>query len=364
MNLGPEVSDAVDARQTNINRQKTVIIAILAAMIAVSLVVIIAGLIFGSSTSNGYVWRQFNHNDTLALVIGLPIAFVGALLIAYYLLRLGAREKKYCASFEKDILTKEDSHRLLRFRSGLEAASKDLAMRHPHVKVLDIPHAGFVGFLEDDGSTTIAISQRVIEADLTEPEVDSLMADEASRAFLGDVIKPRTLEAAAWFTLVPFAFLGAIAVVMSIRQTGNRWAALLPALLYLLAALCLFVAFIFALRKLSAVRRDDEILADSIAVKITGDAGVLKNAVLKLDRLDLLGRITPRINFKKPVLAAENAGKPDEAESSDEFVVDTANQRAELRPRLENLDGIAHGHWKCFEVVGGGEVVAEPEGWE
>ncbi len=254
-----------------------------------------------------------------------------------------------------------------RFANGLSGACIATDLEEPNLVAARIGQLSTFSFAFSRGGLNVAVTREVLDAGLSSHEAESLMAREVATILLGDYVKT-----ALWFSPERVAAMAPTFIVFLLFLLGLF---LNSKELLLVGTGMMFVVFVVTymsdlyegLMKLlfRGLGRRDELLVDSIAVKITGNPMALSSALARLEGLGLLGHPQPTLKlfktdirnlFRLPgrgygglVYRVFNVSEPD---------------RDQLLERLGNLERIQKGDWRCFGMVADGEAFVDPGAWE
>lgn len=278
MGIEPRVLESIRSRRRKILWQEAGVLAMLAAGVAALLILVIVPFSLGSTSfsplvrasgMSGLVWTGL----VIAIVVG-----VGGL--ALYLIGRH-RDTAFYRNFTRRT-GDYDMASLGRFMNALEGVALDSGLEAPYVAVLANPVPNAVAFEGDEG-LVIGVTSGALEAGLEYSEAGAVMAHELSAVLTGDYLKPpgsAKFEGASLALLWLLAVLGILSVPVSRRGNSSLVAfgvAVVIVALLLLAALWL--------RRLRTALSHDYILADSVAVEMTGDAESMRSAIEKMDGL-------------------------------------------------------------------------------
>lgn len=173
-----------------------------------------------------------------------------------------------------------------RFRRGLESVSVGMGTSPPALVVLDFPGANTISFRLN--SPAIGVTREALQADLTQHEIESIMAHELTHLMGGDELRsPNSFR----------GFSGAILVAVVLLPILSYWIAprgfaSAPYLLmvYLVPFISMFaVPFSMWLKtrpySISSINRyyfHKDILADSVSARLTKHPKAMKSAIEKM----------------------------------------------------------------------------------
>jgi Zn-dependent protease with chaperone function len=218
------------------------------------------------------------------------------------------------------------------FENALEGVSMAVGLEPPRLLVLDLPTANSISFFYNN-KPAVGVTIEALQASLPRPIAEAMMAHEIAHVLLGDVVAGQNKR--RW-RLIGLSFTGAMVLpffCLALAFGFGVW-------LYL--GLFGWIAFTFlttwVLGRL--VLSQNDLLADSVAAKITNDPGSLKEAVRLLGRMFLSDEKTFDPGGPYPTLffVYENRLQGDLPEMPD------------ISPeRIANLEAIERGHWPAFE---------------
>jgi Zn-dependent protease with chaperone function len=305
---------------------------------------------------------------------GLPFLFILAAALAAGALYTALA----CTSFNhftRPVRVRE-TVTLEALRDELEAVSIGAGITAPTLVVLDLPTMNTVAFRRR-GKYSVGVTGDLVEAPVYAPEAEALMAHEVAHILTGDVLAPRHL----WrFEVLPFVGLAMLGVlgagVIILLDNSADWmaAVVLPYLIFLIWS---GIILGFVLRRLDRARRHDDLMADSIAVKMTLDPFALQRAIQDMDEAYDRAAREPADNYcSRHLFICPHDFKRhlDEEASTGTIQISDADmvgidekghldsERANIGKRLRNLEAIEQGHWPAFGDEYGGDVSDSSEG--
>ena len=193
-----------------------------------------------------------------------------------------------------------DAGRFKLFKDSLDTVSLGLGLQPPMLSVVNMKTANSLSYTKG-GRKFVGVSPELLSADLTQAEVEAVMAHQIAHTASGESLKRPPLLGLFVF----FVLLYPLSVVLGAAGSDG-----LSLPLVTVAPLVSFFGFIFAgiilVIKYGAgnpemPRFPQDILADSVAVKITSDPGSLKSALLKLCGLMVKSKDMPaeRLTFSR-----------------------------------------------------------------
>lgn len=212
------------------------------------------------------------------------------------------------------------------FRDALEAVSTAVGTKPPELVALELPTANSISFLHMD-NPAVGVTTAALRMDTTDSRAEALMAHELAHVMAGDIFlstsrrRFRRIGYALDLMLVrPFVLLA--------FETG--FALWLP---FAFVAWTVFVVLWLNLKTTSLFRNSD-LLADSIAAKITSDPGALKETIIDLGAL-MKGEQPFPAGARYPLYF---------------FVNEATRPLVTLEERIRNIESIERGHWVEFET--------------
>ncbi|MBU4391197.1 MAG: M48 family metalloprotease [Actinobacteria bacterium] len=245
-----------------------------------------------------------------------------------------------------DLVCEFDERPLARFKDVLESISIGYGIDPPEVAVLDSEVPNSVTFLME-GEPTIGITRGLLEADVSYDEIEAVMAHELSHVMLDDYYKPFSV----WQSPNTFLYLVGFFCLTSLMAVGILLAMSgvegLAMDFFVLAGGTLFLAALFALsryfmKRLVLTQHYSDIVADSVASKITYNPSALKSVLEKLFN----SIKSSRLRDPKLENAAISRNLFIDSLPRDWVGVDTDHLVSE---RLNNLSAVEQGHWPAFE---------------
>ena len=193
-----------------------------------------------------------------------------------------------------------DVERFKLFKDSLDAVSLGLGLQPPALTVVNMKTANSLSFTKG-GRKFVGVSPSLLSADLTQAEVEAVMAHEIAHTASGESLKRPPLLGLFLF----FVLLYPLTVVLGAAVSDG-----LSLPLIAVTPIVSFFGFVFTgialVIKYGAgnpemPRFPQDILADSVAVKITSDPGSLKSALHKLCGLMVNSRDMPseRLTFSR-----------------------------------------------------------------
>jgi Zn-dependent protease with chaperone function len=311
-------------------------------------------------------------------MISILIYFIGAALCFFigYLLFISNRLKQYRSLLpEASRDVKYERAQFDRFARALSGACTGLGIPPAGLFVIDFPTPNALA-LKVEGEAAVAVTREMLEAGLSNTEIEAVMTHEACRIVTRDLFSTTWLADPRWL----FSAL-AFVVLVPLVIGATRW---YPGAYIVMGALAGFmystmiVSFLYISRMrrtwdqrlgntdlpstASAFFRAGTILADSLASKTTGQPESMRTAIQKISEVVVSREhnpcqyytfdrlFVPIFQTMKPAfggLAFDTVG-PSAAGTRER---DAALHRGFVATRLENLILIQRGTWNAFEEV-------------
>lgn len=354
LNLGPEVLARIALHKRHNLLLK---LAMVGPLLLASLALL--GLtIYSAATGSASVTRAFTDaNGSLRFLWWvIPLALVVAFLLSA---AYGGRQRLR----PYDIGTDKSQNV---FRNALDGVSSAVGMAPLPLVVLDLPTPNSISFLEGN-TPSVGVTVEALVSDLTNCDAEAMMAHEVSHILAGDIYigsSSRRMRRVAYglvFALIAVVLLSSFILNVS-------W--VVPFIVVLCVPFYLY--WLYKLGRL--LNRQNDLLADSIAAKITYNPAALASAIGKVAALYMqnveafdhakryadylfISRTRPRVEQQrfdemKKKLHAEF--EPGEEERFDRDFMAKVAKKARFREttieeRLDNLRAIDLGHWVEFE---------------
>lgn len=375
MNLEPQVLDRIDREKRSAFAAQLRIAAFPLVLLGIAGIVTL--LVYSGSTQEQASIVARSHISPVALVL------IGALLLLVpTAVLLGVtmfQRNRFCSFIISRMWDNYDHDEMVRFNNGLDAVSLAVGIEAPELVVLELAGAGTTSFLFAGDRPHVAVSREALEVQFSDQEAEALMAHEVAHIIVGDIIKTPSALSPERLAMVLPLFIACIGLIAALVM-GNA-----TAIAFFFIAFLVFVAgalsselFSALLGRLFKVKwRHDDILADSIASKITGNPDAFSRALVKLDRLGLTGTVVPALKFVRVRVNTEPQGfvfpKPfsrwlrtsDQTLDTDYKIITVdPTDEALIAEREQNLGEIKVGHWRAFDEVKRGRVRLIPARWE
>jgi Zn-dependent protease with chaperone function len=330
MTLEPLVLDRIKHHRRATKKLKIAIFAIAVISIILNL---------ASVTYAVYLVASSDDVDLSALFILVALA-IGVLTLVDTMIFLAIRGTKLESHFVAHRLDPEQHQYLAYFKDGLQGSSLAVGTNPPPLKVVDIKGVSTLSINLENGRPTVVLTPDALNAGLTKAEAEAIMAHELSHILIGDevfIVAKSRFDLFMWSALLLTVAFGMMSMMLSaMAKNSFIWYAT-PCCLSAVFLLCFL-----GVKLLSQRSSHDDLLADSIASKITNNPGALKSAISKLAQLDMLGTVL------RSILSGGNSPLLDQA-IRNELPIDKETPMAMVPMRIKNLEAIENGHWPVLE---------------
>ncbi len=357
MRLEPQVINCICREKSKARRQRILIRAPLLAGIIMCVALIVLRLTAWSEPGEAlYAWHR--------VLLWVAVSLFGISLAAFitWFVKMRGNVARIAKGMTAPAERKGDIA-LKTFRDALDAVAIGAGISPPRILVAGFPTVNALPvFLE--GEPHVAVTEEALRAGLSYREAEAMMAQVLSRIMLGHVWGTPVILRSG---LVPFFLLGMLAFLVVITLLVFLPGKAGQLVIVLLAVIAIFWILGPAGRYLfghgDLARAHADALADSIAVKITGDPAGLKTLLERLAAesgevgYTLQLQYVSRYLFLCPPGAAAPSREPPGEETvtagEDAFrrvlskTLAYANTSLELR--VENLEMIENGRWSAFE---------------
>lgn len=313
---------------------------ILKQKIAIATVAVI-GLIL-SLASVIYAFYLVASSDDVELSQAfMPVAMpLGILMMCMAISYLAIRGIKFESHFVACRLDSEQHERFVDFRNGLQGSSIAVGTKPPPLRVVDIKGVSTLSITLKDRNPTVVVTLDALNAGLSQAETEAIMAHELSHILIGDDVHlpaRSRFDAFMWSALVSISAFSAASITWSaMAESSFAWYSAGCSGLVMLLFCLLVPKFLFRRRS------HDDLLADSLAAKITNNPAALKNAISEFARLYLLGTVLTSI-------FARTDSRHPSGFWRNELIINKDESRAMVSVRIRNLEAIERGHWPVSE---------------
>jgi len=293
----------------------------------------------------------------VAIIGGIAIAAT-AIILTILVCNLNKRYRRFTTPASKYRNVSGDL-----FKEQLEAVSIGAGIPFPDLVVLDLPTVNAVAFLKD-GEPAVGVTSKAVSRPFSRLEAEAIMAHEVAHITIGDILRPLdawSLRLIAFEALLSLALTALVTFLLSLIFGLD----IHPAVFFVSVVTIFWVGTIFGFvfRRFDFASRHDDILADSIAAKLTEDPSALKTAIQEVDRSVSRARKLPDNDHcsRHLFICPHHFKKIPRSRLSlrDDLVVmglSTEDSEMQLRraaetipKRLINLDAIEQGHWPAFD---------------
>lgn len=245
-----------------------------------------------------------------------------------------------------------DVQALSGFRHGLEGISIAFGMPVPELTISEASGAAAFSYVLS-GRPVVAVTRSGLAAGLTAQEEEALMAHEMAHLSLGSQSVGRgLLDAFIAFAVLFMTMTIWICGTVFVFFSGHPWFIGLGVVVETLVMVPAVVLTLYFGKRLRAIRRHNDLLADSLAARATSNPGALRTALLKLERLGLTGTCDPIV---KP---GQTGPLTTRTESGVKVTVNipswawpSEKTNIGMGERLMNLEAIERGDWPSFDAL-------------
>ncbi|HEY5525977.1 MAG TPA: M48 family metalloprotease [Candidatus Anoxymicrobiaceae bacterium] len=363
MDLGQETVNRIRFYRNSSISLMVMILAPLAFGVLLSAAMLIAAI------AQGRCWLFESISDfSTPLAIFATVAIL-ALFAGFAAYRVRARSINNRKDFYRE--TDYDPAGYASFRSALEGVSVGMGIPTPDLEVLGVPTVNSIAF-RDKGKASVGVTAEALKAGLSRHEQEAMMAHELSHIVLGDYF---LASSSAGFENAAYG-MGILLLLMAVLVTVAINVYVLAFLVPPGIPLGVVMVDTRLRKKTRILYRHNDLLADTIAAKLTSDPEALRKTIEKLWDLseETRAHIPATAHFQSylfvarpletgPVKmvtydgasAAASAGSQSSStkiywvpgqshtESRTWFAYDSVNQR------VGNLKEIENGHWTELE---------------
>lgn len=423
MNLEPAVEKSIRRNKREVALHRAIAVVPLLLIVAGTVLLVIWARTITAGVPSGLKMETGTQASTIAMFFARLLPMFGMFYVAISRLMTPARQQF------KDLTTRAaqyDEAALAGFQGDLASVGIGMGVEVPAVEVVAVPTPTAFAFKERCADR-IAVTPTLLGAGLSQAEREAVMAHELAHTVDGDGL----LEPSVWRGATGIAFIAAPLIVMMTGILGGfslermMVVMLVPMMLLVVGwpiALWLLVRR-YSIDSAKSLDQYTDILADSVATKVTGNPDAMKSAISKLKELidaapqmpsetiafghmfigplkewpivatELLPTtqtmMTPEIPDRRGpssglwgVLSSPVGGKHlvppwppgREGYSSDVEYMNAKAARTQMGPfiewqheliseRLINLEYIEQNRWQAFEVRGG-RITTKPSSWE
>ena len=255
--------------------------------------------------------------DGKSIVDSIFITVCIALLVIYIAMRIRGANKKFKIYTGKRASATKG---LRKFRDALEGVCIGAGVTPPRLVVVRDDNVNAFAFIDELGWTHIAVTEGMLEAPLSIHEINAIMAHELSHVIIGNNIWEPGLSDIEYYpgffygTAFFFGAIGALMLSLVLipkftSPTGTAGKTLFPVIVLLLLGSIFFIRLLheygafdrLSIKGLDSLHLEDDLLADSITVKITMNPDALESAIRKVRDINESRRTRgPSINGTQP----------------------------------------------------------------
>ncbi len=337
----PQVLESIESFSRKARVEKGIAAAVVLAATAVSAVFLALSIAEGQGP---------------AFAAALAVLVITGLIYTYVVRR----------SFDLFVRTVEpaDQASFAEFRDMLEAVSIGAGIETPQLVVLDVPTRNSLSFRRH-GRPSVGITGELADTRVSSELAEAMMAHEVAHIILGDILRPLDLwrvEVLPYIALAVLAVVGVGLFLFTGEQIGD-WVSVLL-LLYWLFLAWVGVVLGFVMRRLDLLRRHDDIVADSVAAKLTSNPEALLEAIRFIDEAYDETTEEPHEGYCSRHLFVcphdyEKWKKRHPSSTWRDFFMDSVmfggdvetrleGEKEHLKTRIANLMAIEQGHWPAF----------------
>jgi Zn-dependent protease with chaperone function len=339
MSFEPQVLESIHYNRRKILLEEALVLALL-------LLVLFACVFLMAFT--------FHKDQELVMAVAIPLAFL--VILVYTWSTHGS------FTLFTRVASEYDEVSLELFADALENVCLGAGITCPGLVVLDLPTVNFVTF-EKRGKHYVGITKDATSTSFSKGEAEAIMAHEISHIITGDALKPLDI----WrFKVLPFTsivFLLLLAIGIILLWTEEDTGGITVPIFFLSYIFIIWSGILvtFVAKRFDIARRHDDILADSIASKITSDPAALSRVVQRLSEMYDAAEVLPREGYcNRHLFVCSRESRtaiPSILElfsfwqTSDTNEDEARWEHTTIRSRVKNLEAIDQGHWPAFESI-------------
>lgn len=278
MALEPQVEQSIRNHRKSVLLHRVLpLLPLLILLILAVTVLSVVGKGWATGGDDPLFTRSFNPL-VLILMLALPLVFAG---IPFFLLLRPATKQFNSLLSEAGSV---DGFEYERFRNRLEAVSIGLGIRAPELAVLDFPTGNTLSF--NRRGATVGVTGELLQSGLSGSEIEAVMAHQAAHVAAGDSLRsPNFLRGTAGILVILISLV--VPAFYIVKRPGYLEVMLLVFVYVILSFIAVILSMRLWLRPYSISRLNPEyyygdILADSVATKLTGNPGALESAIKKV----------------------------------------------------------------------------------
>ena len=355
MQLEPVVLERISEERRRRSRQRFVfILPVLASVLGI---VIAIGAVF---YARSYAPKSMQNVGVYVFLASFYFVFM---LVLYTVGPIRVREKpQFLEAFAKP----EPGDSVGGFGSALENVSSRLGVTPPEMMLLALPRTGTAS-VKLSGKDYVAVAKEVLSAGFSLEEREALMAHELAHIQLDQAVRRPAFWRLDKLTMLSWEIGGvfaldavfALLLVGIVGKTHQAPAYAAAAAIVVLSVVVPILIWRLLRNRLTMMSGHDDILADSIACKITSDPEALARSLKKLRSLGLLSYVSI-FTYTSVFGWGDDFSMMEDVPRG----VYLTAVPCELDERLVNLKEIETGHWQVFDEVKDARLLPEAGGWE
>jgi len=373
--LEPAVLEKISAHKKAIARLKASITVtwLIPSLIEIAVIVMLLRWFFVQHS------EKARNGTVFLLAVGIPIFLLMiGVFVAYVFRSLKQDRERFSALFETAPVPDHLAGAFEKFEGALATVSIAAGIDSP--RLVPIVHRGLstAAFTDAAGDDCVAVSLQCLSANLSVGEVEGLMASETGKVLLEELTpwpRVRNLQSVMWVLpqLLALLFLVIGSTMMFLTTLGGDPVVLI--VFVYTAVVLMTLAFVFLNGRLKRLRSETDLLADSVAMKLTGDPEALVSALRKLSSLMMLGELFtgfksidtagPELSEgKMGLLGPKKVGLFEDGRIARQSLVVLKQDDEHVARRIANLKEIEVGHWAMFRSVVAAKVSTGTDAWE
>jgi Zn-dependent protease with chaperone function len=292
MALEPMVVEKIEEHRNRVWWNKTIIAVGLGAAILLAVALLVLAVVVAATSSRSTLFSNLK-DFTMMLAEALIFILVLMVGIPWAIFAYTRRDRRYFHDFfTSSVDIAEYGSAIQRITDSLDGLSIAVDMKTPRVSVIDVAGLASATFHDGEGYG-IAITKEALKTDLTDQELEGLLAHEAAHVLLGEAIEcPRFwslpgILVPLWLWIVGLAGIASYVAEMSHAANGSMVAA--AVFTFWIVSFVIAASGVMFARRLKKLQVVDELRADSIAAKITSNPQAIRDALRKLQAADLCG---------------------------------------------------------------------------
>ncbi len=250
----------------------------LIVVIALILVFVIVPYLAGNTTFSPLVRKTGDLGRLLVLILVAALLDLGFAVL--YIPGL-FRNRSYYRTLTTTS-RKYEIGRLATFMNALDGACIKAGVPEPEVAVLDSASPNALSF-QREGRSLIGVTRGLLKADLSYKEIEGVMAHQLACIIAGDHLVTPGVKS---FEFLAYVLLGTYSIVaLAATSMVGVGRGLGMGIGFLATAAVILFLMGFFISRLGSNKAHDHVLADSLAVAITGNRAELSSAIRKIDLL-------------------------------------------------------------------------------